>query len=1091
MRFSGLLVVLHVAMVCMVHGQSIVINELYNSSGNGEWVELLVLQDSLDVRGWSLRDFSSGGTPQPPLAFTSAALWSAIPTGTVIVICDAGFTGALDTDPSDQTLTLIATDAVLFSGTVFAFAGASDAIHIRDAANAHVFGVSWGTANAASLGTPKAHFTGTLASGTVIAFQGGSLVELVGTGNWLFANATATRGMGNSTANLAWISSLRASVDGSGRASIDPDTLVHGQTTTLHIGYTRDTAFTVTDLRVIIPPAFTWSHSAFDVSLANLTATLSVMGDTIVAAAVALNGDSCTIAVQSVIAPESTGFYPVTVQSKAAAQFRNVAPVPFVVVFGIPTSIASVKANNASGITLRTGQLVTIRGIVTVANQFGGPSYVQDNTGGIGIFGSKFSAAVEIGDEVIVSGTVEPFNGLSELTSPELHTIASTGNAVLPLSVTCADIANDGAGGVENFEGVLVRINGVVVRNAAGAPLSTWAIAGGGTNYKLLDATDTLEVRVDDLVDFANTPAPQGTFDIVGVAGQYKLTLPYIGGYQLLPRSSEDILATGPGIAALPVESEITPVSFRLTWRTNRPGTTALRAGTSAAYELGALTPDSVQRTEHTIVVGGLHAATVYLVQVFSVSGVDTSWGSPVVISTASPAAASGAINVYFNKSVMPSVVTTPPAAGSQNLVTLMAGRFNSARRSIDAAFYSLSGTPGADIANALIAARARGVRVRVICEQDNRTTAPLSNLVSAGIPLITDTFDGVNAGAGLMHNKFAVIDGRGGAPESVWVWTGSWNPTLPGTNDDYQNAVEIQDPALAGAYTLEFDEMWGSSTDTPGPSTSRFGARKTDNTPHRFRIGQRDVECYFSPSDRTTGRIAGALASATHSINFALLTFTRDDLADAMLARQNAGVTVHGLMDNRDDSGSEYDYLLGRGLDLHLKTGTGLLHHKYAILDAGWAGAHPAVITGSHNWSSAAENSNNENTLIIRDAAIANLYLQEFAARYYQFGGTGDLTVDVDSPDLSPPLAFALFPNFPNPFNPGTTIRFSIANPQFTTLKVYDLLGREVAVLVDEVKPAGNYSVHFDASGLASGLYFARLQSATVSLARTMLLLR
>src|SRR5206468_1298984 len=141
---------------------------------------------------------------------------------------------------------------------------------------------------------------------------------------------------------------------------------------------------------------------------------------------------------------------------------------------------------------------------------------------------------------------------------------------------------------------------------------------------------------------------------------------------------------------------------------------------------------------------------------------------------------------------------------------------------------YNLSGTPGSTLATALINAKNRGVKVRIICEYDN-VNSTFNSLSSAGIPLINDRFDAINNGAGLMHNKFFVIDGRSGAPESSWVWTGSWNPTDPGTNDDFQNAIEIQDQALANAYTLEFDEMWGSTTDTPNASASHFGARKLD----------------------------------------------------------------------------------------------------------------------------------------------------------------------------------------------------------------------------------------------------------------------
>ncbi len=77
-------------------------------------------------------------------------------------------------------------------------------------------------------------------------------------------------------------------------------------------------------------------------------------------------------------------------------------------------------------------------------------------------------------------------------------------------------------------------------------------------------------------------------------------------------------------------------------------------------------------------------------------------------------------------------------------------------------------------------------------------------------------------------------------------------------------------------------------------------------------------------------------------------------------------------------------------------------------------------------------------------------------------------------------PGTFDLEQNYPNPFNPSTTIRFSIVDPQFTIVKVYDLLGREVAVLVNEQVPPGQHAVAFDASRLASGTYVCRLQSGT-----------
>ena len=88
-------------------------------------------------------------------------------------------------------------------------------------------------------------------------------------------------------------------------------------------------------------------------------------------------------------------------------------------------------------------------------------------------------------------------------------------------------------------------------------------------------------------------------------------------------------------------------------------------------------------------------------------------------------------------------------------------------------------------------------------------------------------------------------------------------------------------------------------------------------------------------------------------------------------------------------------------------------------------------------------------------------------------------------------PASFVLDQNYPNPFNPSTTIQFSIKNSEFSILKVYDILGREVTVLVDEKKEPGTYTVHFDASGLAGGVYFYRLAAGEFHEVKKMVLLR
>jgi hypothetical protein len=95
-------------------------------------------------------------------------------------------------------------------------------------------------------------------------------------------------------------------------------------------------------------------------------------------------------------------------------------------------------------------------------------------------------------------------------------------------------------------------------------------------------------------------------------------------------------------------------------------------------------------------------------------------------------------------------------------------------------------------------------------------------------------------------------------------------------------------------------------------------------------------------------------------------------------------------------------------------------------------------------------------------------------------------------------PTNFALWQNFPNPFNPVTSIRYTVGvvsdqSPAASRVRltVHDLLGREVAILVDEERQPGNYQVKFDGSGLSSGVYFYKMQAGGFVATRKLLLLR
>ena len=103
--------------------------------------------------------------------------------------------------------------------------------------------------------------------------------------------------------------------------------------------------------------------------------------------------------------------------------------------------------------------------------------------------------------------------------------------------------------------------------------------------------------------------------------------------------------------------------------------------------------------------------------------------------------------------------------------------------------------------------------------------------------------------------------------------------------------------------------------------------------------------------------------------------------------------------------------------------------------------------------------------------------------------GTTEDLTtlsVTVDAPK-----SYAMYQNYPNPFNPTTVIMYQLPTNSFVTLKVYDIIGREVSTLVNEQKSMGQYEVTFDGSNLASGVYFYRLQAGSFVQTKKLVLLK
>lgn len=293
----------------------------------------------------------------------------------------------------------------------------------------------------------------------------------------------------------------------------------------------------------------------------------------------------------------------------------------------------------------------------------------------------------------------------------------------------------------------------------------------------------------------------------------------------------------------------------------------------------------------------------------------------------------------------------------SEEIINNLLDSINQAQSSIDMAMYNLNLT---EIANALIKAEKRGVKVRLVTDSSNLDGEAMRRISEAGIMIVSR-----DDGNGIMHDKFVVIDGRE-------VWAGSLNLTWNGVNEDNNNFVRIDSDKAAADYAIEFDEMY---------TQKRFGPDSTSDTPYPTMILDGiPVEIYFAPEDHVQSKIIELVGHAKTSVDFLSLTFTLDNLSSALIAAEKRGVKVRGVFEEQNaltDSGSDYYMMRKAGLDVLLDGNSGLMHHKVMIID------HEIVVFGSYNFTSSADRRNDENLVIVTSANLAEQYETEFRRIY------------------------------------------------------------------------------------------------------------
>ena len=403
-------------------------------------------------------------------------------------------------------------------------------------------------------------------------------------------------------------------------------------------------------------------------------------------------------------------------------------------------------------------------------------------------------------------------------------------------------------------------------------------------------------------------------------------------------------------------------------------------------------------------------------------------------------------IRVYFNHNQ--AVEFVEPYRGKtrkgDDLAAKLILGINSAQSQIDVAVQEFQ-LP--NIAQALVARVAAGVRVRVILE--HQYSNPLSELSAADlaqlkprelehyqefqrlvdldrdgtlspmeisqrdaliilrngrVPILDDRADG-SMGSGLMHHKFMVVDGK-----TVIVTSANWTMSdiygdfsRPESEGNQNNLVEIQSQDLAQVFLGEFNLMWGDGN--MGNPTSQFKARKPPRLPVEVLVGKTKVLVQFSPTsaqggweNSTNGSIGKLLGSSHQQVDLALFVFSEPTLGSILQAQSQHGVKVRGLIDRQFAYRDYSSALTLMGVDPQnlcqgvqpgvqpLETigvptlpGGDLLHHKFAVID------RQTVITGSHNWSNAANYRNDETLLVIENNPIVAAHFDREFDRLYQ----------------------------------------------------------------------------------------------------------
>ena len=303
-------------------------------------------------------------------------------------------------------------------------------------------------------------------------------------------------------------------------------------------------------------------------------------------------------------------------------------------------------------------------------------------------------------------------------------------------------------------------------------------------------------------------------------------------------------------------------------------------------------------------------------------------------------------IEVYFNDPYK-----NPKDRTIQNMIL---DDLKGAKKTIDLATYNYTDTK---TAQALIDAVHRGVKVRLVVDEDNYNKRVVDDLRDGGVKVISAQ------SSGLMHAKYIIIDGK-------IVISGSANMTLSSFSSDNNFMVRLESEEAAKVFTDEFEEMYLDlifGEESPR-SKAASSIKLSDGT---------TIYVRFSPDDGIDDMIEKLIAAANDSVYMLAYSFASRDIAERLQAADKDGLDVIVICEDSKaytDGGGQCGPLSEAGLAVYVDGYPDtLMHEKVIILD------NSVVIAGSYNFTRSADKRNDEQVLVIQSSDIANQFLSEF----------------------------------------------------------------------------------------------------------------